>query len=90
MTTNHVSKIDDALIRPGRVDMRIEFTKCTVEVICLFFKFMFDDDLANYGFIMDGLKDDVVTPATLSNTFTYPKRVAMYELMKLFDIPLVH
>ena len=25
MTTNHISKLDDALVRPGRVDMKVEF-----------------------------------------------------------------
>ncbi|KAF2496951.1 P-loop containing nucleoside triphosphate hydrolase protein [Lophium mytilinum] len=29
MTTNHPEKLDDALIRPGRVDMQVEFTLAT-------------------------------------------------------------
>ena len=29
MTTNHVEKLDDALIRPGRVDLQVEFTNAT-------------------------------------------------------------
>ena len=31
MTTNHVERLDPALVRPGRVDMREEFTYCTSE-----------------------------------------------------------
>lgn len=34
MTTNHVHKLDPALIRPGRIDVRIEFKKCTNDVLC--------------------------------------------------------
>jgi len=33
MTTNHRDKLDPALIRPGRIDMCIEFTKSTPEMI---------------------------------------------------------
>jgi len=33
MTTNHVDKIDPAIIRPGRIDMNIEFKRASPEII---------------------------------------------------------
>ena len=33
MTTNHRSRLDEALIRPGRVDLQIEFTNATKSII---------------------------------------------------------
>lgn len=33
MTTNHIEKLDDALIRPGRVDMMVEFDLANTSMI---------------------------------------------------------
>jgi hypothetical protein len=33
ITTNHPEKLDPALIRPGRIDMRIDFTRCTTQTL---------------------------------------------------------
>ena len=44
MTTNFPAKLDEALIRPGRVDMKIEFTNATRSQICELFTCMYSAD----------------------------------------------
>ncbi|EFE39356.1 hypothetical protein TRV_05949 [Trichophyton verrucosum HKI 0517] len=44
MTTNHPDKLDDALIRPGRVDMMVEFTLANREQIKEIFIRMYSPD----------------------------------------------
>lgn len=41
MTTNHIEKLDDALIRPGRVDMTIKFDLATNEMMKTIFRAIF-------------------------------------------------
>ncbi|OCK75753.1 P-loop containing nucleoside triphosphate hydrolase protein [Lepidopterella palustris CBS 459.81] len=44
MTTNHPEKLDDALIRPGRVDMQVEFTLATRDQIRNIFIRMYSNE----------------------------------------------
>ncbi|KAL3427077.1 hypothetical protein PVAG01_00586 [Phlyctema vagabunda] len=41
MTTNHIDKLDDALIRPGRVDMRVQFNLASTTMIKTIFRGIF-------------------------------------------------
>jgi len=42
MTTNHIDKLDSALIRDGRIDIKLHFDKCsneiTREIVSYYFK----------------------------------------------------
>ena len=44
MTTNFPEKLDEALIRPGRIDMKVGFTKATHAQICELFTRMYSPD----------------------------------------------
>ena len=69
MTTNCPEALDDALIRPGRIDMRIDFTLATCDQICELFTRMYSPDDAAYL----SPKSPAVEPAAASSPNSHPK-----------------
>jgi SpoVK/Ycf46/Vps4 family AAA+-type ATPase len=62
-TTNHPEKIDDAILRPGRIDYIYEFKKCTKKIIESIIKTKFE---LHENVILNGLEqvpDYVLSPA---------------------------
>jgi hypothetical protein len=67
ITSNCYNKIDPALVRPGRIDLRIEMKKASLETIQNMYNHYYqeiipDDSLAK-------IKDDTVSPAELVNYY---------------------
>jgi chaperone BCS1 len=51
MTTNHLGKLDDALTRPGRVDLKIAFQLATRSIANEIFRFMFKQPEYDHGVV---------------------------------------
>merc|ERR1711956_153672 len=62
MTTNHLEKLDPALIRPGRVDLSLEFKRCNKKAIGDFFETFFPRNNLDVKNVEDG----VWTPAEVA------------------------
>ena len=64
LTSNHPEKLDKALVRPGRIDLKVHFQRCTKEdiketILKITGKIVTDEDL-------DGIEDYQWTPAELT------------------------
>ncbi|KAF5120293.1 putative mitochondrial chaperone BCS1-B [Metarhizium anisopliae] len=55
MTTNHISSLDEALIRPGRIDVKLEIPLADSDVTKNLFSFMFGRDKRH-----DAIDDEII------------------------------
>ena len=62
LTTNHPERIDEAAIRSGRVDFRLELTRCDRDQLARMCRKFFDDEAAASRFA-DAVEADRWSPA---------------------------
>jgi hypothetical protein len=84
LTTNHPEVLDPALVRPGRIDMKIYLGLCSREQLRQFFVLYFDGDPD----MMNDIPVDVLSPADVSSCFQHFRGkpgLAVEELRRLAD-----
>merc|ERR550534_1316392 len=70
LSTNHLERLDPALIRSGRVDRKFEFSYCTDEALQLMFQRFYPKTKLAEEFVMAvRKKTDAVTAADLQQAF---------------------
>lgn len=65
MTTNFVDSLDPALTRPGRIDLAMEFKRCTRTMICIMLSHFYEVPLEDIV-LPEVIIDRALTPAQVS------------------------
>jgi len=68
ITTNYPERLDKALIRPGRIDMKIKFDLCTAENILRMYEHYFETEVPS-SIDVSKLQDGLYTPAEVTQVF---------------------
>ena len=68
ITTNYPEKLDKALIRPGRIDLKVKFGTCTTENIVKMFEHYFETPFPA-EFDISHLPEFKWTPADVTQVF---------------------
>jgi len=67
ITSNHYDKLDKALTRPGRIDIKLEMSKLSIESIVEIYNHLYDKKIPKYA--LKSLPDYKYTPAEVMNVF---------------------
>lgn len=89
LTTNHIETLDEAILRPGRIDIKILLSKCDRTMIQTLCKNFYENkyDNTQYRRIIDCLinciQNDIHTPAYVMNTFRLHKNDILSGICEL-------
>ncbi|MDA7463480.1 AAA family ATPase [Candidatus Poseidonia alphae] len=67
ITSNYYDKIDKALIRPGRIDIKVNMTKASVNTIKTMYQHYFNSNIPSK--YISKLKNDMISPAEIVNIY---------------------
>lgn len=79
MSSNHPEVLDPALVRPGRIDMVIEFKKLTRKSVRDVYKHWFNKDIPND--VYANMKDYMFSQADIGNMFTRCSQTEIYRTL---------
>lgn len=67
MSTNHPERLDPALVRPGRVDLRIKFGLCTKAQVAVYARHFYGNRAASIDVqaIVDKVPENLISVADL-------------------------
>jgi chaperone BCS1 len=91
LTSNHIERLDPALIRPGRIDVHMEFPRCTDEQIGLMFKQFYPDApeslSEDFGGRVSKLRESIknLSTATLQQYFIAHRTSSAFEAVRDVD-----
>lgn len=77
MTSNHPEMLDPALLRPGRMDLLVEFKKMSKNNVLDMYKLWFDEELPEE--VACHVQDKVFTQAEIGNIFACNEKEDIFE-----------
>jgi len=80
MTSNHPEEIDEALLRPGRIDINIEFKKMTRQDIKSMYELWFHEPFPQHVFAQ--MKDHIFTQAEVGNIFSTMSKKTIFSKLE--------
>lgn len=87
MTTNHPEKLDEALIRPGRVDHQVAFTNATQKQVKELFERMYTNDLPRIKLMVSSSSTPSSPASTITKTTTTTSAQLMPKLATISESP---
>lgn len=79
-TTNHKEMLDPALLRPGRIDHIIEFTKMSKRCIKDMYKQWFCEDIPSY--VYEEMQDNIFTQAEIGKIFKIMDKKKRLDILR--------